>query len=77
MTITGEALSGVGSAVGGVEATLPEARNRKRAVHRGRVMLAPIILGPLSIIAKQLTSVYWRGSRNPASPVRGETAARS
>jgi hypothetical protein len=61
MTITGEALGGVGSAVGGVEATLPEARSKKRAVHKGRVMLAPTILGPLGIIAKQVTSGYWRG----------------
>ena len=70
-------MGGVGSAVGGVEATLPEARNRKRPVHKGRVMLAPTILGPPSIIAKQLKSWYWRGSRaHPASAVRGETTAR-
>src|SRR5690348_8903038 len=68
MTITGDALGCVGSAAGGVDATVPEARNRKRAMHKGRVMLAPTIQGPLSIIAKQLISVYWRGRRKLCQP---------
>src|SRR5215472_3171995 len=44
-------------AVGGVEATLPEATNRKRAKHTGRVMLAPAILGRYIIAQGRLERV--------------------
>ena len=43
--MTGGDLGCVGSAVGGVEAILLEARNREKAIHNGRVMLAPALSG--------------------------------